>query len=37
MPIEKLSIDFQNGFSLITGETGAKKSIILGSFRFGSS
>ncbi len=28
--IEKLSIDFSNGFSIITGETGAGKSIILG-------
>ena len=28
--IEKLSIDFNNGFSVITGETGAGKSIILG-------
>lgn len=28
--IEKLDIDFSNGFSVITGETGAGKSIILG-------
>ncbi|MEG1728337.1 MAG: DNA repair protein RecN [Bacteroidaceae bacterium] len=28
--IEKLNIEFQNGFSVITGETGAGKSIILG-------
>lgn len=28
--IEKLSIDFSNGFSTITGETGAGKSILLG-------
>ncbi len=28
--IEKLSIDFSSGFSIITGETGAGKSIILG-------
>lgn len=28
--IEKLSIDFLKGFSIITGETGAGKSIILG-------
>jgi DNA repair protein RecN (Recombination protein N) len=28
--IEKLSIDFAKGFSIITGETGAGKSIILG-------
>jgi DNA repair protein RecN (Recombination protein N) len=28
--IEKLSIDFSKGFSIITGETGAGKSIILG-------
>ena len=28
--IEKLSIDFSKGFSTITGETGAGKSIILG-------
>lgn len=28
--IEELSIDFQNGFSVITGETGAGKSILLG-------
>jgi ABC-type uncharacterized transport system fused permease/ATPase subunit len=27
--IEKLSIDFSKGFSIITGETGAGKSIIL--------
>lgn len=28
--IEKLNIDFEKGFSVITGETGAGKSIILG-------
>jgi DNA repair protein RecN (Recombination protein N) len=28
--IDKLSIDFSNGFSTITGETGAGKSILLG-------
>ena len=28
--IEMLDIDFQSGFSVITGETGAGKSIILG-------
>ncbi|RZJ25451.1 MAG: DNA repair protein RecN, partial [Flavobacterium sp.] len=28
--IEKLSIDFSGGFSIITGETGAGKSILLG-------
>ena len=28
--IEKLSIDFSEGFSTITGETGAGKSILLG-------
>ncbi len=28
--IDKLDIDFQSGFSVITGETGAGKSIILG-------
>lgn len=28
--IEKLSIEFSNGFSIITGETGAGKSILLG-------
>jgi DNA repair protein RecN (Recombination protein N) len=28
--IEKLAIDFSSGFSIITGETGAGKSIILG-------
>ena len=28
--IEKLDINFENGFSVITGETGAGKSIILG-------
>ena len=31
--IEKLDIDFGSGFSVITGETGAGKSIILGSYR----
>lgn len=28
--IDELDIDFQNGFSVITGETGAGKSIVLG-------
>src|SRR6478735_3541464 len=28
--IEKLSMDFSDGFSIITGETGAGKSILLG-------
>ena len=28
--IEKLDISFETGFSVITGETGAGKSIILG-------
>ena len=28
--IEKLDIDFSSGFSVITGETGAGKSIIIG-------
>ena len=28
--IEELDIDMHNGFSVITGETGAGKSIILG-------
>ncbi|MBQ1650252.1 MAG: AAA family ATPase, partial [Prevotella sp.] len=28
--IEQLDIDFETGFSVITGETGAGKSIILG-------
>ena len=28
--IEKLDIDFGSGFSVITGETGAGKSIIIG-------
>ena len=28
--IDTLEIDFQRGFSVITGETGAGKSIILG-------
>src|SRR3954467_5562361 len=28
--IEKLSIEFSGGFSIITGETGAGKSILLG-------
>ena len=28
--IEKLGIDFSDGFSIITGETGAGKSILLG-------
>ena len=28
--IEELSIDFQSGMSIITGETGAGKSILLG-------
>ncbi len=28
--IEELDIDFESGFSVITGETGAGKSILLG-------
>ena len=28
--IDKLAINFSNGFSIITGETGAGKSILLG-------
>ena len=28
--IENLKVDFQNGLSMITGETGAGKSILLG-------
>jgi len=28
--IEKMAIDFSDGFSIITGETGAGKSILLG-------
>ena len=28
--IDSLEIDFESGFSVITGETGAGKSIILG-------
>ncbi|MEE1213704.1 MAG: AAA family ATPase, partial [Bacteroidaceae bacterium] len=28
--IEELDMDFQEGFSVITGETGAGKSILLG-------
>ena len=28
--IDELNIDFHSGFSVITGETGAGKSIILG-------
>jgi len=28
--IDKLGIDFSDGFSIITGETGAGKSILLG-------
>jgi DNA repair protein RecN (Recombination protein N) len=28
--IEKLEIDFNKGFTVITGETGAGKSILLG-------
>lgn len=28
--IEKLNIDFSEGFSIITGETGAGKSILIG-------
>ena len=28
--IENLKVDFQNRFSIITGETGAGKSILLG-------
>jgi len=32
--IDSLSIDFENGFSAITGETGAGKSILLGALGF---
>lgn len=32
--IDSLSIDFENGFSVITGETGAGKSILLGALGF---
>ena len=32
--IEDLSIDFSDGFSVITGETGAGKSILLGALGF---
>ncbi len=32
--IEELDVNFQNGFSIITGETGAGKSILLGALRF---
>jgi len=32
--IDSLSIDFDNGFSVITGETGAGKSILLGALGF---
>ena len=32
--IEKISIDFGDGFSVITGETGAGKSILLGALGF---
>ena len=32
--IEELSVDFTNGFSVITGETGAGKSILLGALSF---
>ena len=28
--IDRLDIDFESGFSVITGETGAGKSIVLG-------
>ena len=28
--IKSLNLDFQNGFSVVTGQTGAGKSIILG-------
>ena len=31
--IEELSVDFSNGFSVITGETGAGKSIVLGAIQ----
>ena len=33
--IEKLSIEFENGFTTITGETGAGKSILLGALGLG--
>ena len=32
--IEDLSVDFTDGFSVITGETGAGKSILLGALGF---
>ena len=32
--IESLSVDFSEGFSVITGETGAGKSILLGALGF---
>ena len=32
--IEELSVDFTEGFSVITGETGAGKSILLGALGF---
>ena len=32
--IERLEIDFESGFSVITGETGAGKSIMLGAINF---
>ena len=32
--IASLSVDFDNGFSVITGETGAGKSILLGALGF---
>ena len=32
--IESLSVDFSQGFSVITGETGAGKSILLGALGF---
>ena len=31
--IEEISVDFSNGFSVITGETGAGKSIVLGAIQ----
>mgnify|MGYP000615910733 CR=1 FL=1 len=33
--IDSLNVDFNDGFSIITGETGAGKSILLGGFLAG--
>ena len=32
--IDELSLDFQDGFTVLTGETGAGKSILLGAISF---